>query len=119
MYNVIKIGEKDVPMLSMASVDIYYRNVFHEDPLIEQTKLEEAGDAIWFNMRMGFIMAEFAERKSREKMRELTEDDFVAWMDNFDRLDLMNALADIQRTYNGQAVTNSDAKKNTEEPSET
>lgn len=118
MYNVVKIGGKDVPMLSMASVDIYYRNVFHEDPLTVQTNATDPGEAIIFYEKMGFIMAEFAERKTKEKMRELREDDFLDWLDGFDRLDLMTALGDIQKTYDGQAVSNTDAKKNNDEPSE-
>lgn len=117
MYNIVKIGNKDVPMLSMASVDIYYRNVFHEDPLVVQTTDSDPGKVVAFYERMGFIMAEFAERKTRERMRELREDDFLDWMDSFDRLDLMNALGDIQKTYDGQSVSNTDEKKNTEEPS--
>lgn len=116
MFNNVKIGNTTVPMLSMASVDIYYRNVFHDDPLTVQTQAKGAADAITFYERMGFIMAAFAERKTREKMRELREDDFLDWMDQFDRLDLMNALADIQATYDGQSVTNADAKKNNDEP---
>ena len=106
MYNIVKIGGKDVPMLSMASVDIYYRNVFHEDPLTVQTNATDPGEA---------IMAEFAERKTKEKMRELREDDFLDWLDGFDRLDLMTALGDIQKTSDGQAVSNTDAKKNNDE----
>ena len=119
MYNIVKIGEKDVPMLSMASVDIYYRNVFHEDPLKLQSEDQSPSDAIAFYERMGFVMAMFAERKTREGMRELREDDFLDWMDSFDRLDLMTALSDIQKTYDGQAVTNAEAKKNTSETNET
>ena len=33
MYNLVKIGEKTVPMMSMASTDLYYRNIFHEDAI--------------------------------------------------------------------------------------
>lgn len=118
MFNIIKIGEKNVPMLSMASVDIYYRNVFHEDPLKFQTEDHEPGETVEFYERMGFIMAIFAERKTRDGMRELREDDYLDWLDGFDRLELMNALGDIQKTYDGQAVTNAEAKKNTSAPNE-
>lgn len=117
MYSVVKIGGKDVPMLSMASVDVYYRNVFHDDPLTLQAHLSEEGEAIAFYERIGFIMAALAERKTREKMRELCEDDFLDWIDQFDRIDLLNALTDIQQVYNGQSVTNAEAKKNNDEPS--
>ena len=33
MFKVVKIGDKEVPMMAMASTDIYYKRVFGEDPL--------------------------------------------------------------------------------------
>lgn len=118
MFNIVKIGGTDVPMLSMASVDVYYRNVFHEDPLKLQAEEQSPSEAVAFYQRMGFIMAKFAELKTREGMRELREDDYIDWLDTFDRLELMNALIDIQKTYDGQTVTNAEAKKNKNEPTE-
>ena len=45
MYNLVKIGEKTVPMMSMASTDLYYRNIFHEDAIKLQTAKElDEGD---------------------------------------------------------------------------
>lgn len=117
MYNVVKIGEKEVPMLSMASVDLYFKNIFHEDPVIIQTNMETS-DAIGFYQRMGFVMAKFAELKERKEMLKLTEDAYIEWMDGFERNDLLQALEYIQKTYDGQQVTCSDAKKKNEEPSE-
>lgn len=116
MYNVVKIGTKEVPMLSMASVDLYFKNIFHEDPVAIQTNME-TGDAIGFYQRMGFVMAKFAEIKERKEMLKLTEDAYIDWMDGFERNDLLQALEYIQQTYDGQQVTYSDAKKKNEEPS--
>lgn len=117
MYNLIKIGEKTVPMLSMASVDVYYKNIFHEDPLKIQTEAQGANEAITFYYRMGFVMAKFAEIRDRKEMAKLNEDSYIEWLDQFDRLELMTALEGIQATYDGQSVTYTDAKKNTDEPS--
>lgn len=118
MYNIVKIGSKDVPMLSMASVDVYYRNIFHEDPLKIQTdENADAGVMIGFIQRMGFVMAKFADLKDRKEMLKLNEDAFYEWMDNHERNDLINALPDIQATYEGQSLPTSEAKKNNEEPS--
>lgn len=119
MYNIVKIGTKDVPMLSMASVDVYYKNIFHEDPLKVQTQAQGPDEAISFYTRMGFVMAKFAERRDRKEMAKLNEDHFIEWLDQFDRLDLMTALEGIQATYDGQSVTYTDAKKNIDAPSET
>ena len=118
MYNIVKIGDKDVPMLSMASVDIYFRNIFHIDPVKLQTSTEDEGDIINFISQMGFVMAKFAELKDRKEMNKLTEGDFIDWMDGFERTDYLNALLDIRATYEGQTITSADAKKNTDEPSD-
>ena len=118
MYNEIRIGEKVVPMLSMASTDLYYRNIFHEDAIKLQTGNPDEGDLIVFVMRMGFVMAKFAELKDRKEMNKLNEDSFLDWLDQFERTDYLNALVDIRLTYEGQSVTQSDGKKNSEEPPE-
>lgn len=118
MYNLIRIGEKEVPMLSMASVDLYYRNIFHEDAIKLQTKEQDEGDIINFISRMAFVMAKFAELKDRKEMNKLNEDSFLDWMDEFERTDFFNALPDIRSTYEGQSVTYSEAKKKDEEQAE-
>ncbi len=65
MYRTVRVGEKDIPMLSMASVDVYYRNIFREDPIAMQAKGMDDGETIVFIMRMGFVMAKFAELKDQ------------------------------------------------------
>lgn len=117
MYNIVKVGESEIPMLSMASVDVYYRNIFHEDPLKLQTDENmDAGAMIGFIQRMGFVMAKFAALKDRKEMLKLNEDSFYEWMDTMERNDLINALPDIQATYEGQSIPISEAKKNNAEP---
>lgn len=119
MFNVVKIGDKPVPMLAMASTDLYYRNIFHEDAIKLQTRKDmDEGDLINFVMRVGFVMAKFSELKDRKEMNKLNEDSYLDWLDQFERQDYLNALADIRMTYEGQAVTHSEAKKNNEEQSE-
>lgn len=119
MYNVVKIGDKDVPMLAMASVDLYYKQIFHEDAIkLQSAKDFDEGDLINFVEKMGFVMAKFAELKNRKEMSKLNEEAFLDWLDQFERVDYMNALADIRMTYEGQSVTGSDAKKNSDRPSD-
>lgn len=118
MFNTVKIGATEVPMLSMASVDLYYRNIFHEDPIKIQTSEQDDGDIINFVMRMAFVMARFAEAKDRKGMAKITQDDFLDWLDQFERNDLLLALPDIRQTYEGQSLTDAKGKKNTDEPTE-
>lgn len=116
MYNEVKIGSKSVPMLAMASIDVYYRQIFHEDAIkLQSGKNFDEGDLINFVMRMGFVMAKFAETKDRKAMSKLNEDAFLDWLDGFERDEYLAALADIRATYEGQSLTEADAKKNNAE----
>lgn len=119
MYKVVKIGDKEVPMLSMASVDIYYRQVFKKDAIkLQSSKDFDEGDFVNFLMEMGFIMAKFAELQDRKKMAALNEDNYLDWLDGFERDEFFSALGDVRNVYEGQQVTASDSKKNEEQQSE-
>ena len=69
MYNEVKIGSKTVPMLAVASVDVYYREIFHEDAVkIQANENQDAEVLIDFVQQMAFVMAKFAELKDRKEM---------------------------------------------------
>ena len=114
MYGEIKIGNTTVPMLAMASTDIYYKRIFHEDPLkiqMEAYKNEDMAAQVDMTMKLGFVMAKFYQLKTASKMRELNEDDYVDWLDQFGREELVDALGDIRSIYEGQQIGTSEAKK--------
>lgn len=116
MYNEVKIGRINVPMLCMASSDVYYRNIFHEDPIKLQSEFgDDAGAMISFYSKMAFVLAKFAELKDRKEMLKLNEDSYAEWLDQFDHSEFMDALEYVMLTYNGQSITTSEAKKNNEE----
>ena len=103
MYDIVKIGDKDIPMLAMASVDIYYKNIFGIDPLTVQTKEDPPiSEVIELFQQMGFVMAKFAETKNRKEMLKLNEEAFIDWVEQFDRADLIKALPDIRAVYDGE-----------------
>ena len=96
MYNEIHIGQQTVPMLAMASIDDYYRNIFHEDPVKLQTAKDlDEGDLINFIEKMGFVMAKFAETKNRKEMLKLNEDAFLDWLDQFDEFPMLEILTEL------------------------
>lgn len=112
MYQIVQIGDKEISMLAMASCDLYYRQIFGDDPIrIQAGKDVSEGDMIELLERMGFVMAKFAELRSRKEMLKLNEDAFLDWMDQFERADYLNALADIRLVYEGEKVTTSKEKK--------
>ena len=111
MYGVVKIGDKEVPMLAMASVDVYYKRIFGEDPLKMQIKEGfDGADAVELFQRMGFVMAKFAEPKVRKEMLKLTEDNYLDWLDGFERSALIDAVGDIRKVYDGEKVTTAEPK---------
>lgn len=113
MYKVINIGEKAVPMLSMASANIYYKRVFHEDPLVLMNDADSsAADYIRFGMQMGYIMAVMAEAKGdRAKLNAMSEDGYAEWLDGFDNGAMISASADAAALYVGQNIPTSKEKK--------
>lgn len=118
MYKVVHIGDHEVPMLAMASVDNYYVHIFGEDPV---EVLEKAGDtnvyshAVEMFKRMGFVMAKYAELKDRKALFRLTFDNYLDWLDQFDRKDLSDAIGEIREVYEGQKGTTVEPKKKDED----
>ena len=113
MYKVIKIGDKDIPMMAMASTDSYFKNTFGEDLMKKMTTPDlEVSEMIDVVMKIGFIMAKFAELKQRKEMLKLNEEAFFEWLDQFEREDLFNdkTLVDIQDVYQGNKKTSSEIK---------
>ena len=114
MYRIVKIGDVDVPMLAMASVDIYYKNIFHEDPIKAQLSADE-GALVSCMMRMGYVMAKFAELHDRKEMNKLNEDTYLDWLDGFYRADYLEALADIRAAYEEQKAPTGTEKKRSDQ----
>lgn len=111
MFRNVKIGEEDVPMVSVASTDLMYKAIFHEDPIALQAKGMDDGEAIDLFMKMGFVMAKYAAEKDRKAMLSLSEIEYMDWLDGFERADYLSALPDIRAVYEGQSATSSTAKK--------
>lgn len=120
MFDKVKIGEQDVPMLAMASVDHYYQCVFHADPIKLQADAAAMaeGGSVHFLCRMAFIMAKFAELHDRKAMLQLSEDAYFEWLDGFKRGELLDALPAIRALYDGEKLPSVGAKKNNGEQSE-
>lgn len=119
MYQEVKIGDKFVPMKAMASVDYFYEQIFHEDPIKLQSQENfDTGELLKLIEKMGFVMAKFAETDNYSEMSKLTMKDFLEWLNGFRRSDYMEALLDIKSVYDGQTITYSEAKKNSEEPTD-
>lgn len=106
MFAKVKIGEKEIPMLAMASSNIYYKRIFGVDPIRQQADKDlSTGEQLEFAMQMGYVLAMAAEAQgNREKMLKLNEDTYLEWLDQFGNNDYLNpgVLARIVALYNGK-----------------
>lgn len=110
MYGVVKVGEIDVPMLALASTDIYYKRIFRIDPFkLQSSKDYDTADAIQHFMRVGYVMAMQAAKPNSEVLK-LTEDSYIEWLEGFDRSAYMQAVPMIQKVYEGNLETGSTQK---------
>lgn len=106
-------------MEAMGSCDRAFWNVFHEDPIkLQAGRDPEVSELIDFVMKLGFIMAKFAELRSSKAMRQLNEDDYLDWLDQFERADYLETLGAIREVYEGQKTISVDAKKKDAEPND-
>ena len=110
MFKEVTIGDKTVPMLAMASADIYYKRVFKQDPLKTVTDADTNGDRTVLLFQMGFILA-MAAQKDRKQMMTLTEDNYIDWLEQFDYGDYVGALNEVAEVYYGQKTMTAQEKK--------
>lgn len=111
MQKSIMIGDVEVAMRASAATAIRYRNTFHGDimkELMEMNPEQIDSSVIEKIQKLAFIMAKSAEGA---KMTELTEDDYMEWLDQFDSLEMMQASKDIVTVYLGGKVSESELKK--------
>lgn len=116
MFANVKIGDANVPMLAVASVNLYYKRTFGVDPIILQADKEmSAGENIQFYMQMGYIMAQMAAADGDgAKMLNLNEDTYIEWLSRFDNSEYLDAITAISEVYNGQNRPTSKEKKENE-----
>lgn len=111
MQKIVRIGEKEVEMRSTAATAIRYRNVFHADILKELSEINPEkidAEVIEKIQQLGFIMAKTADGAN---MTQLTDDDYMTWLDQFDSLEMMQAAKDIVNVYIGGKTSESELKK--------
>lgn len=114
MFKEIQIGEKTVPMLCPAAINIYCSRVFGVDPIksMHGELTEAEGIDLW--MKLGYLMAQFAECSeagSFDGMNRLNEDTYLAWLCGIENGAYINALPEITELYTSANQAKSTAKK--------
>ncbi len=113
MFKELKIGDKTIPMLANGATPLRYRLVFKKD-IIEEFQLAENDYSKVTNSvpELAFIMAKQAEAsQGGEDLNLLSFDKYMAWMEQFEPMDLIYASDDIIDLYMGNNQTSSESKK--------
>lgn len=113
MRGKVKIGDKEVEMLASAASPILYKRVFRRDwfKTLSESQEDASGiESITYFEEMGFIMAMQAS-SSTEKLVNLTYEDFLKWLGQFEPEEMMLSLGDIANIYKGQEEQSSVPKK--------
>ena len=116
MYKELKLktldGEKTFRFLATGSTAIRYRQVFHQDLMVLLNKLqkvdEEDNADTGIVDRLAYIMNMQAEK---EDMNSLSNEGFIEWADQFDRIELFRNMDKIVGLYLGNKSTGSTPKK--------
>lgn len=108
MKKTIKIGEKEFEFTATAATPLHYRNTFKGYDMLKELAGLSDGDitSIDYGMvdRMAYIMSgAFKEQGTMEE-----------WLEQFEPLDIINAMTDILGLYTDNADTQNITRKNAE-----
>lgn len=106
MRGTVKIGDRDVVMVANGATPFLYKKVFRKDFLATTQK-----EDLDVYTELGYIMAMQAEKPLVELVNGLSIEDFYAWVEEFEAMDVVNCAADIFRIYQAQSTPTSTAKK--------
>lgn len=112
MKGKITIGTKSVEMVATAATPVYYSLIFHEDFFVRAEKFSMSdtnGESVDIYSKIAFICAHQAKKGC--DVRNLTYDDYLKWLDQFEAYDMAAAVDDISMLYTHQAEETAVPKK--------
>lgn len=113
MFKEVKIGGITVPMLANGATPVRYKLLFKKD-IISEFQEAQGNNAKMVDTipELAFIMAKQAEAsEGKADLSRLSMDDYIAWLERFDSMDLPFAAEDIVNLYVGNNETSSEPKK--------
>ena len=113
MFKELKIGDKTIPMLANGATPLRYKLVFKKDIIAEFQLAENDYSKVTNSMpELAFIMAKQAEAsQGNADLNLLNFDMYMAWMEQFEPMDLVLASDEIIDLYLGNNQTSSEPKK--------
>ena len=105
MYKTIIIDGNEMELSANAATPFRFKQVFHKDLLAtfsNETRAQEEG--IETISQLAYIMNMQAKKAD---MNTLTQDDFIAWLENFEPMAFVEGSEDILGVYMGSTETSS------------
>lgn len=99
MRKTVNIGGKDTELVANAASPYLYKMIFKEDFL---KKLQDKDPDLEIVQKMAFVMAKQAEITNMTKLAELSTDDYLGWLLQFEPMDIMMVSEEIMQIYLGQ-----------------
>ena len=103
MIKEIKIGNKSVKLRATAAVPYLYRETFGQDMLVDMAETANGGNTMLFT-RMTYIMARHADSQT-------VPSNIIDWLDDFETLDILQAIPQIMEVWGEAEKTTAKSKK--------
>lgn len=108
MTGVVQFGDKSVKLCGNAATPIRYKQVFHRDLLMSFKAMSENDFDIDTIKQAAYIMMLQAEGAD---FKQITSDDFIDWLCQFEESEVLNAAADIIGMWMNNTQTLTKSKK--------
>lgn len=103
MRGKIAIQDKEFEAAANAASPYIYKNIFHED-FLQKLQAPEPDTEIF--QKMFFVMVSQAEKTTTEALN-LTIEDYLKFLDQFDPMEILEATENITEFYFSQTKTTS------------
>ena len=108
MFKEVQIGERTVPLQANGATPLWYKQIFHKDiisVLNDANNVEKLSESA---PELAYVMAKQAEKAD---MTKANTEDFMAWMEQFEALDIVMAANDIMNVYIANKMVSAESKK--------
>lgn len=108
MRGTIEFGGKPVELVANGATPVLYKRVFRRDFLNSANNADDMD----IYVELAFVMAKQAEKPLSELINSLKYEDYLAWVEDFEAMDIISKVTDVFALYQGQAMQTSVSKKN-------